>query len=213
MMDSQQGQSSSRYNRYFVRGLSWGAFAITLFGALWSGAPASTLPTAGIGILLAFVIVVIIAAALLLGSFRLLQAANAIPIDASAEGRARGNAIGKRLAIWFGVIFGSEALFIAAASSILGSTGQDAFIVPIIILIVGLHFLPLAPVFNVPLYYLTGALLILASLITLIAIPQSQTVHGVALWVVVPATCSALILWATAATILAMGRQIVTTKH
>jgi hypothetical protein len=77
------------------------------------------------------------------------------------------------------------------------------------VLIVGAHFLPLAPVFNVRLYYVTGALLILASLITLLAIPKSQTVHDVAFWIVVPATCSALILWATAVAILAMGRRIV----
>lgn len=213
MMDNQPKQPSPTYNRYFVRGLAWGAFAMTLFGALWSGAPASILPPTTIGTVLAFVIVVLIVAVLLVGSFRLLRAANDIPIDTSPEARARGQAIGKRLGISFGVIFGSEALFIAAASSILGSTGQDAYIVPVIILIVGLHFLPLAPVFNVRLYYLTGALLILASLITLISIPKSQSVHGVALWVVVPATCAALILWGTATAILAMGRQIVTSKR
>src|SRR5262249_54001317 len=94
------------------------------------------------------------------------------------------------------------------ASSILGAVGQDVLIVPVIVLIVGLHFLPLAPVFNVPLYYVTGALLVLAALVTLVVVPKARTVHGVALWVVIPATCSALILWATAATVLAMGRNI-----
>lgn len=159
--------------------------------------------------MLAFVVVAIIAVALLLGSYMLGRAATSIPVDMSPEGRARGNAIGKRLGTSFGVIFGSEALFIAIASSILGSVQQDAFIVPVIVLIVGAHFLPLAPVFNVRLYYVTGTLLILASVITLLAIPKSQTVHDVALSIVVPATCSALILWATAVAILTMGRRIV----
>jgi hypothetical protein len=157
---------------------------------------------------LAFVVVAIVAVALLVGSYLLGRAAGKIPIDTSPEGRARGNAVGKRLGISFGVIFGSEALFIAVASSVLGAVGQDAFIVPVIVLIVGLHFLPLAPLFNVRLYYVTGALLVLASLIPVLFIPRAQTVNGVSLWIVVPATGSALILWATAVAILAMGRQI-----
>jgi hypothetical protein len=120
-------------------------------------------------------------------------------MDRSPKARARGRTIGWRMGIGFGVVFGSEALLIALASIILSANGLDDFIVPVIALIVGLHFLPLAWLFQVQVYYVTGARMSLVAVVTLPAVPQTATANGAPLWVIVPATGSAVVLWLTAA--------------
>jgi hypothetical protein len=65
--------------------------------------------------------------------------------------------MGKRIAMWLGIIFGIEIVLIALASILLSVFQADRFIAPTAALIVGIHFFPLARLFRVPVYYLTGA--------------------------------------------------------
>jgi hypothetical protein len=104
------------------------------------------------------------------------------------------------------VVFGSEALLIALASILLSANRLDDFIVPVIALIVGLHFLPLAWLFQVRFYYATGALISLVAVVTLLAVPRTAAANGAPLWVIVPATGCAVVLWLTAAVALLLGR-------
>lgn len=78
-----------------------------------------------------------------------------------------------------------------------------------IVLIVSLHFIPLAWLFQVWPYYVAGVLISLVAIVTLLAIPRTTVVNSVSLWILVPATASALVLWLTALTVLLLGRQTV----
>lgn len=196
-----------RTNRNFLRGLAIGALVLTFFGAGWAVAPALLLTTSSLATAFALIVVGLITIALVAGCLALLRDVQRLSVDSSPETRSRGRALGRRLGIGFGVVFGSEALLIALASIILSASGLDDFIVPVCALIVGLHFLPLAWLFDVWIYGVTGALISLVAIITLLAVPQTATANGAPLWVIAPATGCAVVLWLTAAVALLSGRQ------
>jgi hypothetical protein len=75
-----------------------------------------------------------------------------------------GAAEGKRNGILFGIIFGVEGGSIPLASIVLARQGLGEWIPFSVALIVGVHFLPLAHLFRVPLYYATGILAVLGVL-------------------------------------------------
>jgi len=68
---------------------------------------------------------------------------------------------GKRTGILFGIIFGAECALIAFCAMLLGHLGLGIWIPIAVAIVVGLHFIPLARVFEVSLYYWTGVLSVL----------------------------------------------------
>jgi hypothetical protein len=70
----------------------------------------------------------------------------------------------KRVGILFGIIFGVETGLIALCSTLLARRGLGLWIPIAIAIIVGVHFLPPARVFEVQLYYWTGSLSVLGVL-------------------------------------------------
>jgi hypothetical protein len=77
-------------------------------------------------------------------------------------------------------------------------------------IIVGIHFFPLAPLFQVRSHYLTGALLCLVAIVTLLVVPTRVTVGNreiIAWWVVVGFGC-ALILWVTGLALWLQGQHL-----
>ncbi len=57
-------------------------------------------------------------------------------------------------------IVAAEILALATVNSVLGATRHILFLVPLNLIIVGIHFLPLAKVFKVPRYYTMGGLFV-----------------------------------------------------
>jgi hypothetical protein len=103
-----------------------------------------------------------------------------------------------RVGMQFGLVFGAEFVLIAVASRILAALGQDSLIMPVIAAIVGAHFLPLAGLFNVRTYSVTGGILIgigLAAVVGVLASPFDT------FWQAAVGFASALVLWITAAVI------------
>ena|ERR1700761_5717994 len=77
--------------------------------------------------------------------------AKKFPASMTAADKERGKKEGK----WFGIIFGAEGLGIFIAINIVRNIGHDDLTIPVIALVVGLHFYPLAKVFKRKLdYYL-----------------------------------------------------------
>jgi hypothetical protein len=115
---------------------------------------------------------------------------------------------------WFGLIFASEAALIAIASIALGNTGHDALIPPIIALIVGLHFLLLAPLFRLPLYNVTGLAMSAQAFVCIIAVIAGWRPAGDSLsfWSSVVGLGSTALLWATAMTLLLNGNRLLNTR-
>ena len=84
----------------------------------------------------------------------------------------------KRISIRFGIIFGIEIVLIALANILLSLFQVDRFIAPTTALIVGIHFFPLARLFRIPVYYITGALLSVLALVALVALLPGLPLAG-----------------------------------
>lgn len=178
-------------SRATVRGYASGALFMTFFGAFWASFSAFALgPWQRV---LLFSAIGVVSVALAIAAVRLLRQARRLPTSASEEARARGKAQSRRFFLVFAVEFAS--IFVAA--NLLGIAGFEGFIPPVIALIVGLHFIPLATVFGVRLYYLTGVLVSLVAVVALVALLFGVTLGGEFGWAVVVGIATALILWTT----------------
>ncbi len=86
----------------------------------------------------AFLLVGLVTLGLFSMGVMLLRYARSLPKTVSPEDAA----IGKRISMWFGIVFGTEIVLIALASILLSAFQGDRFIAPVTALIVGIHFLP-----------------------------------------------------------------------
>jgi hypothetical protein len=140
-----------------MRGIVAGAAILTLFGgwwciaalAYWPGRPAWGIPVASAATFLLLVVCIL-----------RLTASAKMPDSNDPAAAAKG----KRVGILFGIIFGIEGGLIALSSVLLGRSGLGEWIPVAVGIIVGVHFLPLAYVFEAPIYYWTGALSVLGIL-------------------------------------------------
>lgn len=99
-----------------------------------------------------------------------------------------------------GIASGVEGVMILVAVNALAHIGRRDLIAPVVAIIVGLHFLPLARWLPAPIYYRTGALLVIVGLAsTAIQEPSERTLTvcvgaAAVLWL-----SSAVVLWRHAA--------------
>jgi hypothetical protein len=66
---------------------------------------------------------------------------------------------------WFHIINGGQWVLILIIGNVLANLGLASWVFPAVILIVGLHFLPLARLFSNPVHYATGAGFIVLALV------------------------------------------------
>jgi hypothetical protein len=138
----------------YLRGQMAGAIILALFGGGWLITSLAMWPfrpnwALSVAIVTAVTLVVLCVFRLI----NLKSVARSQDPAAAQEGRRKG--------MIFGLIFGAECGFIGLCSLVLARYGLGLWIPIVVALIVGLHFLPLAKLFNVPLYYWTGALCVL----------------------------------------------------
>ncbi|MBZ5634332.1 MAG: hypothetical protein LAO55_14520 [Acidobacteriia bacterium] len=93
----------------------------------------------------------------------------------------------------------AEVIAIMLVNVICGVTQHVELLVPLDLLIVGIHFLPLAWIFQVPRYYVMGGLFCLVILLTLVLVPAKAQVGAAASWFVIPTFGCTTVAWATAA--------------
>lgn len=98
----------------------------------------------------------------------------------------------------FHVVNAMQWILIIVGANVLARDGLDAWIVPMIILVVGLHFLPLAFVFSNRPHYVTGAALVLLGLAYPLLSPAGPTDP-------IGLLGAGLILWASASWALRRG--------
>jgi hypothetical protein len=165
-----------------MRGTVAGAVILTIFGGLWCIIALANW-TARPGWSIAA------------GAVARLVASRKIPSVDDPAAASKG----KRMGMLFGIIFGIEAGLIAICSTLLASHGL-AFWIPIAIaIIVAVHFLPLAHVFEVPLYYWTGGLSLLGVLGCLL-------IHDLGTRVLCVGLVMAAVLWLTVLLLLLQTR-------
>jgi hypothetical protein len=102
---------------------------------------------------------------------------------------------GKKTGIIFGVIFAVEFVLIAVAAAILNALGRPLLIPIVVALIVGLHFFPLARLFDVQLYSVTGFLCVVCALGSLFIVDEALRLMLLGLSI-------AVVLWGSAVVVL-----------
>ena len=105
---------------------------------------------------------------------------------------------GRRLGRNFGAIVGVEGLVLTAVTLACVYSRRWALIAPLDLMIVGLHFLPLAKLFDVPRYNITGALFCGIPVVTMLLIPADQFIGNALSWLVIPSVGCAVVASITA---------------
>ncbi|MFD0682554.1 MULTISPECIES: hypothetical protein [unclassified Paenibacillus] len=188
--------------RAAVRGTASGVIFMAFFGTLWAGIGIRGLQ--GWGLLWLLALSLIIGIMLLYGGITLIKNSRGLT-DKVADARRS-----KREGMWFGIVFGIEGVLIAAAAVICDSTDHPDLFIPMMALIVGAHFFPLAHLFRVKIHYIAGTLLCLLATLTMIALPLRVTLghHQIMAWWAVIGFGSALILWGTGVAVWLIGVRL-----
>ncbi|MBJ9990883.1 hypothetical protein [Paenibacillus sp. S28] len=189
-----------------IRGTASGVFFMALFGTLWAYTGIMGLQELAAPLWLAAAVA--IGVVLFIGGASLIRGSRKIK-DQSAVADARP---GKRIAIRFNIVFAAEGAAIAIAVAVCYAAGRTALIPSVTALIVGIHFFPLASLFRVKFYHLTGALLCLLALATLLFLPVEASFGEAHInaYMSVVGLGSALILWGTGTVIWFMGKRLLT---
>lgn len=183
-----------------VRGTASGVMFMAFFGTVWADV--------GIGGLLISNAVWLLLLAILIG-FGLFFSGIIMILSSRKLSNANGGST-KNVNKWFNVVFVTEFGLIIVAAIVTNVTGHFEWFFPIMAIIVGIHFFPLAHLFQVNTYYVTGTLLCLLTIVTLLFIPFEISVggHQINAWWTLIGLGSMLILWTTSFVILMMGRKL-----
>ena len=197
-------QTSSPIPGAAVRGVASGVLFMAFFGTLWAGIGIGGLQ--GLGSPWLSILAVLIGITLFIGSITLFLASRRLSNEVSEADARQGRQIG----IWFGIIFTTEIIFIIIASWICNAINRFDLFFPIMAIIVGVHFLPLAYLFQIRAYYYVGAFLCLLAIITLLAVPESAKLNGQLItpqWIIL-GFGAALILWGVGLGLWLLGRRL-----
>jgi hypothetical protein len=134
-----------------VKGIATGLFMMAFFTLIWSGIAYGGLHAGNYWpALLVFPVLSIL---FVVNGIKLFRIAKYFPRLTSEADIAEGKKMGK----WFGIIFGAEGLGIVIGINIVIKLGHPELTMPVIALVVGLHFFPLAKVFKRTIdYYLAS---------------------------------------------------------
>ena len=183
-----------------VRGTASGVMFMAFFGTVWADV--------GIGGLQELRSVWLLLLAILIGATLFFSG---IALIRSSRNLSNTTAFtNKNVYKWFNLVFITEFLLIFLAAYVCQSTGHFDWFFPIMAVIVGIHFLPLAYLFQVKAYYYTGTLIALLAIVTMLFVPMYVTIGGYQIntWWALVGFGSMLILWITSAMILSMGRML-----
>jgi hypothetical protein len=122
---------------------------------------------------------------------------------ADAAERARR---GRKVGLWFGIVFGVEAIVIASTAMFLARSGRPLLIPVAVVAIVGAHFLPLARIFRIPIYGFAGAFLMAAALGSLLIVDEPTRVFDLGI-------ATAVALWVSAGAVLAVHTRLSSTAR
>ncbi len=179
------------------RGSGIGVIFMAVFGTLWAGTGIMGLQGWGVPYVeLAAIFVGII---MVIEGISLIHASQKMSNQVSENGARRL----KRIGFLFNMVFIAEAVLIGIAIAVCNLINQTDLIPGVIAIIVGIHFLPLASLFQIKVYYATGVLLCLLALITLLIVPDTFMFgeHQILAPLSLLGFGCALILWSTGLTL------------
>jgi len=118
------------------------------------------------------IVALFITGTLLAVSFRYIVKATKLPgVPPSIQGRRVGRQ--------FVLIVVLEGVAIALVSTGCSLTGHFSWLVPLVLIIVGIHFMPLAKLFGVPRYMTLGLLFCIVPILTLLLVPAHAHIGAV----------------------------------
>lgn len=196
--------SQTTIPRAAVRGTASGVIFMAFFGTLWAGIGIRGMQRWEFPVFITLSL--LIGVVLFISAFALIKSSSQLSNEVIKEDRNRWRKKNR----WFGIIFSLEGLLIAIAAFICVSTNHLNLFVPVMALIVGAHFFPLASLFQVPIYYITGTLLCLLATIVMLTFPVKIIVsdHQIMAWWVSVGFGSALILWGTGVIVCLRGFRL-----
>ena len=158
-----------------VRGIATGLLMMAGFTLIWTGIAFSGLH----GTMQAWGLIVFpfLAISFVIKGIQLFGVAKLHPAVGSEEDKAEG----KKMDKWFGIIFGAEGLGIFITINVANNIGHPELDIPVIALVVGLHFFPLAKVFKRTIdYYLATWSTVIAVLAIVFSLNHTLTQPGAA---------------------------------
>lgn len=196
--------SQTTIPRAAVRGTASGVIFMAFFGTLWAGIGIRGMQ--GWEFLVLIILSLLIGVILFISAIVLIRNSRQLTNEVIKKDGDRWRKKNR----WFGIIFSLEGLFIAIAAFICVSTNHLNLFVPVMALIVGAHFFPLASLFQVPIYYTTGTLLCSLATIVMLTFPVKKIVsdHQIMAWWVSVGFGSALILWGTGVIVCLRGFRL-----
>lgn len=160
------------YPRIAVRSIATGLLMMAFFTTMWAGIAYGSLNGSNIGL----IIFPLLCLAFISYAIYLFMISKRFPKLETDEDRAEG----KRSGMWFGIIFGAEGLLIFIAINIVTNIGHADLTIPVIALVVGLHFYPMAKIFKRTIdYYLATWSTIIAITGILVILKKSYPVANV----------------------------------
>ena len=159
--------------------------AFAILSLVWIGTPLAR----------AVLVVVVGLVTLLLGfNIRALRAAVGLPDELPPRTAER-----QAMMRSFGFITAAEVVGILVVNALCGFYRQNALMAPLDLMIVGLHFVALARLFQVPRYSVMGWLFCVVPIATMLALPERALVGHAQAWFVIPSLLCSLVVWLTAA--------------
>ncbi|MEO6890564.1 MAG: hypothetical protein ABI456_14295 [Ktedonobacteraceae bacterium] len=181
----------STITRAFALGLGYGTLwlvsACIAFGILDMVEINTTLA----GSVLSILVTLLIGGILLFLCLRFLRLGYALP--KTEDGKI--SPIGRRI---FGLLILLEIIGWTVLNIGLGSHKLQVWIVPIDLLIIAIHFIPLAFVFKVPAYLVMGICWVTAIIGSMLVLPSTMVIGHSSAWTTIPSICCILLTWLTA---------------
>jgi hypothetical protein len=157
-------------------GTLWLTAASAAF-AIWSLASIGT-PAAKRTLICA----IVIAAALIAAGIVAMRAAIQLPRGVSPRTPEEARALRRQFA-W---VFGAEMAALAIVIPIAAATGHPKLIPSLSVMIIGLHFLPLAWIFRVPRYYVMGLLFCAVPVVMMLSMSAHARIGNALGWYAIP---------------------------
>jgi len=170
-----------------AKGMIW-MVSVTFFFALYDlyFAKLSPFPT-----ICLFILVCVVTAILFIWSIKTLGLAKKLPEEKSGETIRRRSSVRK----WFLIVLVLEIAGFNLVAIGLWKFDHIQYIVPVDILIVALHFIPLGRIFAMPVYYFHGIILSLITVLTMLFVPASLQIGNLLALMAIPSLSFILLNW------------------
>jgi len=181
--------------RAYALGLGYGSVWLVAVCLAFGIVDMVRLTTTVSGTMLALGGVVLVGGALLALCVRFLRRGYALPQTGTGTLSIRGHRL-------FGGLIVLEIIGWTVLDVTLGQRQQQVWIVPLDLLLIGAHFIPLAFVFRVPGYLVMGVLWLVSIAGSMVLWPSTTVIGQASAWSTLPSVCCIAITWLTVVVVL-----------